>query len=104
MPLPCLLLTTLALLITATCGDDPVDPPNRAPVASATIPDATVAVGDSVTLDLTPYFSDPDGDTLVFKAVSSDASVATVSASRSTVTTRGVAKGAATVTVTDTGL
>ena len=102
MPLPCLLLTTLALLITATCGDDPVEAPNRAPVASATIPDATVAVGDSVTLDLTPYFSDPDGDTLVFKAVSSDASVATVSASRSTVTTRGVAKGAASVTVTAT--
>jgi len=91
----------LALAVTA-CGDDPVDPPNRAPVASATIPDATVAVGDSVTLDLTPYFSDPDGDTLVFRAVSSDASVATVSASRSTVTTRGAAKGAATVTVTAT--
>ncbi|MDE2763941.1 MAG: ATP-binding protein [Gemmatimonadota bacterium] len=38
----------------------------------------------------------------VFRAVSSDASVATVSASRSTITTRGVANGAATVTVTAT--
>jgi len=99
---PRLLLATLVPLFTATCGDEPVDPPNRAPFASARIPDATVAVGDSAELDVTPYFSDPDGDTLVFKAVSADASVATVSASRSAVTTRGVAKGAATVTVTAT--
>ena len=99
---PRLLIATLLPLFAATCGDDPVEAPNRAPVASAKIPDATVAVGDSVTLDLTPYFSDPDGDTLVFKAVSSDASVAAVSVSGSTITTRGVAKGAATVTVTAT--
>ena len=102
LPLPWLPLAAAVVLCTATCGDDPVEAPNRAPVASGTIPGATVAVGDSVVLDLTPYFSDPDGDTLVFRAVSSDVSVATASVSGSMVTTRGVAKGTATVTVTAT--
>ncbi len=95
-------VATPVLLFTAACGDDPVETPNRAPFASAEIPDATVAAGDSAALDLTPYFSDPDDDPLTFEAVSSDASVAAASASGSSVATRGVAKGTATVTVTAT--
>ena len=100
LPPPPLLLAAPVVLCTATCGD-PVET-NRAPVASAAIPGAAVAVGDSMVLDLTPHFSDPDGDPLVFRAASSDASVATASASGGTATTRGVAKGTATVTVTAT--
>ena len=71
-------------------------------MASAKIPDATIALGDSVAIDLTAHFEDPDGDALTFKAVSSDASVAVASVSGSTLTTRGVARGAATVMVTAT--
>jgi len=86
----------------ASCGDDPVKTPNGAPVASARIPDATVAIGDSVTLGMTAYFADPDGDSLAFTPTSSDSSVALASASGGSVKASAVGPGTATVAVVAT--
>ena len=83
----------------AACAEAPVEPANRAP-APLGIPDMTVAVGHTATVDLSAHFNDPDGDTLLYTAVTSDAGVATASVSGSTLTVGGVAKGKATVTVT----
>ena len=96
----------MALLAILACGDGstkpPIDPPNRAPVATGGIPGQTVAAGETTAVDVAQYFSDPDGDALTFAAESSDTGVATVSVSGSTVTVFGAGKGTATTTVTAT--
>ncbi len=74
--------------------------PNRAPVAGDPIPDIDVAVDSSAVVDLAEHFSDPDGDPLRYSARSSDAGVARVSVSGSTVRIRGVGAGSATITIT----
>ena len=56
--------------------------------------------GNSSQVDVASNFSDPDRDTLRYSALSSAASVATASASGSTVTIAPVAPGNATITVT----
>ena len=76
--------------------------PNRAPVASSQIPDAEVHVGESVQLDVSERFGDPDGDALSFTAASSDDGVVTASASGAVVRVAGVGQGTASVTVTAT--
>ena len=77
---------------------------NQSPEAVDTIADQGVAPGDSVTVDVSGNFSDPDGDDaeLTYTAASSDDTVATVSVSGAEVTVTGVAAGSATVTVTAT--
>ena len=40
---------------------------NFDPVARGSIPDQTLEVGRSKTIDLSPYFTDPDGDTLTYQ-------------------------------------
>ena len=73
---------------------------NRAPISVGTIPKQTVRVdGDDVTLDLSSYFSDPDGNPLTYSATSSSTSRATVSLSDSTVTITAVAAGWSTISV-----
>ena len=74
--------------------------PNRAPEAVGTIPNQSVAVGQTVTLAVSSYFRDPDGDALTYTAASSAAAVISVSLSGSTLTMVGVADGTGTVTVT----
>ncbi|MYI45474.1 MAG: hypothetical protein F4123_03615 [Gemmatimonadetes bacterium] len=76
--------------------------PNRSPEPEGTIPDETVEVGDPVTVDLSPYFTDPDGDDLTYTARSSNTRVATVSVSGSVVTITAVARGTADLTATAT--
>ena len=76
--------------------------PNRAPAATGNVPAQSVQAGDSVTVRLTPHFSDPDGDDLTYSATSSNSSVATVAVSGSTATITGVAAGTANITVTAT--
>ena len=49
-----------------------VEAPNRAPEVTDTIPPQMLMVGDTVRLDPSDHFSDPDGDDLVFEAVSSN--------------------------------
>ena len=76
--------------------------PNRAPEATDTIPAQTLTVGDTVHLDASAHFSDPDGDELTYAASSDDGAVAAVSASGATVTVVATGAGNATVTVTAT--
>ena len=73
--------------------------PNRAPETAGTIPDFELSPGDNATVDLSGYFTDPDGDSLVYAAASSDPSRAAVSVSESTLTIAAMAAGSATVTV-----
>ncbi|MCA1747873.1 MAG: cadherin repeat domain-containing protein, partial [Bacteroidales bacterium] len=56
----------------------------------------------SVTISLSTRFSDPDGDVLTFKAVSSNTGVVTVSVSGSLLTIREVGLGTSNITVTAT--
>ena len=53
----------------------------------------------AATVDLSSYFSDPDGNPLTYSATSSNTSKATVSVSGSTLTITAVAAGSATITV-----
>ena len=76
-----------------------VEPANQAPAAVSTIPAQTIRVGESAQVDLSPYFSDPDGDMLAYDARPSNAAVVTAGVSGSTLTISGVAEGSATVTV-----
>ena len=78
----------------------PAPTPNRAPLASGAIQPQTVAAGQTVTVDLAGYFTDPDGDALTFTASSSNAATASVAVSGSVVTVTAAARGVATVTVT----
>ncbi len=74
--------------------------PNRRPEPVGAIPDQSVFVSETATLDASAYFSDPDGDALIFQASSSDPSVTTVSTSGSTVTVTAGGEGSATATIT----
>ena len=95
-----LLMALGAVQWAAACGDDPAEPRlNRAPEAVDSIPRVVTVTGKSVAVDVSDYFSDPDGDTLSYEAVTSDAGVATASVSGSVVTVETVGKGSATVTV-----
>ena len=77
--------------------------PNSAPVAVGTIPAQMVSVtATSKTVDVSPYFSDPEGNTLTYSATSSDTGKATVSMSGATLTITVVAAGSTTVTITAT--
>ncbi|MYE93815.1 MAG: hypothetical protein F4075_11415, partial [Acidobacteria bacterium] len=73
---------------------------NSSPQTVGTIPDGTVQVGGSGTVDVSPYFSDPDGNRLTYTASSSKPSVVSVNVSGSKVTYTGEAGGSASVTVT----
>ena len=76
--------------------------PNRAPTAQGSMPEQTIEVGANAAVDVTEYFSDPDGDALAYAASSSDATVVAVSISGGDLTMGSIAKGGATVTVTAT--
>ncbi|MCY3699976.1 MAG: Ig-like domain-containing protein [Gemmatimonadetes bacterium] len=73
---------------------------NRSPQTSGTIPAQTVAAGEAVTLDVSPYFTDPDGDALTYAVTSSATAVATASRLGSQVTISGQSAGTTTVRVT----
>ena len=74
--------------------------PNNAPVAVGTIPAQSLTVGGTVaTVNVSSYFSDPDGDTLTYTAGSNNTAVATVNTSGSPVTITPIGVGSATITV-----
>ena len=75
---------------------------NRAPIATGGLFPRTIAVGDSVLVNVAENFHDPDGDPLTFEASSSNTAAATVTTVGSTVTVKGEAAGTATITVTAT--
>ena len=91
----------VSVLVAATawvvgCGEP------QPPVAVGSMPDLTVEVGSTESVDLARYFSDPDGDKLSHEATSSDEGVATASVSGASLTVAGVSAATATVTVTAT--
>ena len=69
------------------------------PKRQVPFPSQTVSAGQSATVDLTPFFSDADGDPLAYAATVSEVATATVSVSGSILTITGVAPGLAVVTV-----
>ena len=73
---------------------------NGPPVPVGTIPAQTVDEGETATVNLADYFSDPDRDELTYEGATSDAAVASVSVEGSTATITGVAAGTATITFT----
>jgi len=73
---------------------------NSPPVTRGTIPDQMLTTGLSESLDVSPYFSDPDGDTLTYAAQSDNPRVATAGIAGATLTLRAISAGTATVTVT----
>ena len=81
-----------------------VNPPNQPPTAT-TIPSQTIKNGQTATVNLGSYFTDPDGDTLTYTATASDTSIITVSLSSATLTITTVAEGTAGIDVkaTDPG-
>ena len=74
--------------------------PNRAPEPVGTIPGQTVMVGETGTVDLSPYFEDPDRDPLSYTVASSNPGVARGLVSANALTITGVGPGMATFTVT----
>ena len=78
---------------------------NLAPDTLMTIPDQTLTVAEGpVKLDLSTFYFDPDQDTLMYTAVSSNTGAATVSVSSDTLTITPVEKDMSsnvTVTATD---
>ena len=72
---------------------------NRAPAPVGTIPAQTLSTSTNQAVDVSSYFSDPDGDTLSYTVISSNEGAATVEVSGSTVTITAVAAGSATITV-----
>ena len=86
---------------TATSSFEVVAVPNRAP-AAARIPPQTVHVGERATVELSAYFTDPDGDALTFEAVSGQPDLVTARVSGSVLTLAALGQGAAAVTVTAT--
>ena len=85
-----------AALWAAGCGEP------QPPVPVGSIPGLTIEVGNTESVALAGYFSDPDGDALTYAAVSADEGVATVGVTGATLRVAGVGQGAATVTVTAT--
>ncbi|MCY3808093.1 MAG: hypothetical protein OXG58_01420 [Gemmatimonadetes bacterium] len=68
------LLAGIALL--AACGEP--EPENRAPEVSGAIPALALEVTDTVTVELSRYFSDADGDELRYRGVALDTAALTV--------------------------
>ncbi|WP_420439843.1 Ig-like domain-containing protein [Candidatus Palauibacter sp.] len=77
----------------------PVTVPNRGPLAVGSIPARTISVGETETVEVASYFSDPDGDALSYEAMSSNAGIADVSVADGSVTVTALARGVVTVTV-----
>ena len=76
--------------------------PNREPITVGSMPGQSVVSGQTATIDASPFFDDPDGQTLSYAAASSNRGVATAAVAGATVTLTGVAVGTASITVTAT--
>ncbi len=73
---------------------------NRRPEPTGAIPDRNVRVGETAALDVSAYFSDPDGDPLTYSASSSDTGIAAVKVFGSTLELTGAGRGVAEIAVT----
>ena len=77
-----------------------VSVPNRGPEATGVVDEQQLHVGDSVTIGVSVYFRDPEGDSLAFSAESSDASAASAGVAGDSLRLVALAVGTANVTVT----
>lgn len=77
-----------------------VEVPNRAPEAVGVIADLELLAGDTVEINVSGNFADPDGDALTYSAATSDAGVAAAAVQGATVTVIAVSDGDASLTVT----
>ena len=77
---------------------------NEDPQPHGTVPPQTVVVGRTVSVNVAPYFTDANDDSLTYTATSSDTTKVTVAppVTGSELSLTGVAAGSATVTVTAT--
>lgn len=93
----------MLVLATAGCRPGTTGPTladrNRAPVAAASIPALTLIEGQVVLVEASPYFTDPDGDTLSYEATT-DAAAAQVAVSGTQITVTAVSTGRAILTLT----
>ena len=76
--------------------------PNRPPIARGGTPPFNAPVGETGSLDVSPYFHEPDGQPLTYEAYSSDSAVVTASLDGSVVTLLATGAGTAVVVVTAT--
>lgn len=102
-------LLTAALAIGCGGGDSfivdpdpiiPIPPLNHLPETANAIPAQSLAVGTNVTVDLSQFFRDPDGDTLTYSATSSDTLVAEAGVSGHRLIVVAVSRGAAAIAIT----
>ena len=74
--------------------------PNSGPVPVETIPSQELEEGRTKILDVLPYFSDADGDALMYTASTTDAGVAAVGVADNAVVIEGTGIGSTQLTVT----
>ena len=72
----------------------------RAPESVGTIPAEIVSEGDTVAINVSPYFQNPEGGSLAYAATTSDSAVATVSVSGSVLTISAAGVGNTTIMIT----
>lgn len=77
-----------------------VDVPNRAPEAVGVIPDLDLIEGDTLDIEVSGYFTDPDDDMLSYDVATSDGGVTQAFVTGETVTLVAWAAGTASVVVT----
>ena len=75
---------------------------DQPPTTVGTIPDQEVMATKTLSLNVSSYFSDPEGDALTYAATSDDTATADVTVSNDTVALQGKVEGTATITVTVT--
>ena len=88
-------------LLNLACNDESTSAPdNRPPEANGEIPEQVRVIGATSVFDVSPYFTDPDGDSLTFSATVQDSHIATISVTGTSLRITGLALGTTTVTVT----
>ena len=107
-----LLMMTMALVVAIVAcqgaagmdGKDGKDPGVAPQTVNGGIPDQSIDVGMSTTVDLSAHFTDPNGDDakLTYTATTSAAATATAEVSGKTLTIEGIKAGMATISVTAT--
>ena len=93
-------VAVLASMVSAACVEsegDPMEPEtlNEAPLPVGMVPPISVLAGEHVTVDVSAFFQDPDGDPLAYGASTTNALVAGASVSGSIMTVVGVSTGQA---------
>lgn len=92
-----------AVAVTAVLAcSEPTEPVNLAPEAVGRIPGQRVIQLDTVELDVSEYFQDPDGGELAYSAAASPGGIVALWVRRSRVAIAGVHPGTASITVTAT--